>query len=168
MCISVKGVTAPKITCLIIALSCSFAFLIIFITSCVWSSCTMSNRDGSSFTWHQSCNSRTALLQLRWILQNARFVVVVVVVYLFVCLFVCLCFFKLQSLIQSRIRLERKHREQRYSCHCEKHSLMPAGFFTYLFMNDSLPRRFVCCCNLMMFYDWSECVMSVLGTTTHS
>ena len=25
-----------------------------------------------------------------------------------------------------------------------------------------------CCCNLMMFYDWSECVMSVLGTTKHS
>ena len=27
---------------------------------------------------------------------------------------------------------------------------------------------FVCCCNVMMFYDWSECVMSVLGTTEHS
>ena len=28
---------------------------------------------------------------------------------------------------------------------------------------------FVCCrCSLMMFYDWCECVMSVLGTTKHS
>ena len=25
-----------------------------------------------------------------------------------------------------------------------------------------------CCCNLMIFYDWRECVMSVLGTTNHS
>ena len=24
-----------------------------------------------------------------------------------------------------------------------------------------------CCCNLMMFYDWRDCVMSVLGTTKH-
>ena len=27
---------------------------------------------------------------------------------------------------------------------------------------------FVCCCNLNLFYDCSECVMSVLGTTKHS
>ena len=28
---------------------------------------------------------------------------------------------------------------------------------------------FICCrCNLMMFYDWSECAVSVLGTTKHS
>ena len=27
---------------------------------------------------------------------------------------------------------------------------------------------FVCCCNLMIFYDWRECVMSALGTTKHS
>ena len=25
-----------------------------------------------------------------------------------------------------------------------------------------------CCCDLMMFYDWCECVMNVLGTTKHS
>ena len=30
-------------------------------------------------------------------------------------------------------------------------------------MNDFLPGVFVCCCNLMMFYDWRECVMSVLA-----
>ena len=27
---------------------------------------------------------------------------------------------------------------------------------------------FICCCNLMMVYDRSECVMGVLGTTKHS
>ena len=32
--------------------------------------------------------------------------------------------------------------------------------FTWMFI--------CCCCNLMMFYDWSECTMSVLGTTKHS
>ena len=38
----------------------------------------------------------------------------------------------------------------------------------FLSMNDILPGcLFICCCNLM-FYDWSECVMSVLGTTIHS
>ena len=37
----------------------------------------------------------------------------------------------------------------------------------FFFMNDVLPGWFYCC-NLMMFYDWSECVMSVLGTTEHS
>ena len=25
-----------------------------------------------------------------------------------------------------------------------------------------------CCCYLMMFSDWSDCVMSVFGTTKHS
>ena len=25
-----------------------------------------------------------------------------------------------------------------------------------------------CCCDLMMFYDWCECVMSVFGTIKHS
>ena len=32
--------------------------------------------------------------------------------------------------------------------------------FTWMFV--------CCCCNLMMFYDWCECVMSALGTTKHS
>ena len=52
---------------------------------------------------------------------------------------------------------------------CDMHSLMTAEFLKYLLMNDSLPGCFVCrCCNLMMFYDRHECVMSVLGTTKHS
>ena len=29
-------------------------------------------------------------------------------------------------------------------------------------------RSICCCCNLKMFHDWRECVMSVLGTTEHS
>ena len=46
---------------------------------------------------------------------------------------------------------------------------MSVGFLMYLFMNDLFTWMFVCgCCNLMMFYDWCECVMSVLGTTKHS
>ena len=51
---------------------------------------------------------------------------------------------------------------------CGMRSLMSVGFFMYLFMNDILPLMFVCCYNLMMFYDWRECVMSLLGTTKHS
>ena len=47
---------------------------------------------------------------------------------------------------------------------CDLHSLMPVGFFMSLSVNDLLPT----CCNLMMFYDWSECVMSALGTAKHS
>ena len=32
-------------------------------------------------------------------------------------------------------------------------------------MNDFFSRGvFNCCCNLMMFYDWRECVMSVLAS----
>ena len=35
----------------------------------------------------------------------------------------------------------------------------------HLFMNDVLAGLFdVRCCDLMMFYDWHECVMSMLGT----
>ena len=45
------------------------------------------------------------------------------------------------------------------------HRLMSVRFLMYLFMNDFLPCS---CCNLMMFYDWRECVVSVLGTTKHS
>ena len=51
---------------------------------------------------------------------------------------------------------------------CGMHSLMSAGFLTYSFMDDFFTWMFVCCCNLMMFYDWRECVMSVLGTARHS
>ena len=49
------------------------------------------------------------------------------------------------------------------------HSLMSAGFLIYLVMNDFLPRclMFAVADFLMMFYDWRECVMSVLGTTKH-
>ena len=42
-----------------------------------------------------------------------------------------------------------------------------AGFLMYLFIKDFLP-DFCCCCKLMMFYNWRECMMSVLGTTKHS
>ena len=51
---------------------------------------------------------------------------------------------------------------------CDMHSLMPAGFFMFLSTNDFTWMFICCCCNLMMFYDWSECVMSVLGITKHS
>ena len=51
---------------------------------------------------------------------------------------------------------------------CDMHSLVPVGLFMYLSMNDFFTWMFICCCNLMMFYDWSESVMSVLGTTEHS
>ena len=39
-----------------------------------------------------------------------------------------------------------------------------------LFMNDILPGYlFVCCCcNLIVFYDWYVCVVSVPGITKHS
>ena len=41
---------------------------------------------------------------------------------------------------------------------------MSVGFLGYLFMNDFFTRVFVCCCcNLVTFYDWRQCVMSVLG-----
>ena len=51
----------------------------------------------------------------------------------------------------------------------DMHSLMPVGFFMFLSMNDFLPGCLfaVVSCNLM-FYDWSECVMSALGTTKDS
>ena len=48
-------------------------------------------RDSSSFTWHQPCNSQTALQSLGWIFKTR-----------------CV---KLQSFILSRIRLERRHRD---------------------------------------------------------
>ena len=52
---------------------------------------------------------------------------------------------------------------------CDMHSLMSMGFLMYLFMNNFLPEYlFAFVCNLMMFYDWRECVMRVLGTTKHS
>ena len=50
---------------------------------------------------------------------------------------------------------------------CDTHSLLSAGFLMYLFMNDFLPGCLFAVCNLMMFYDWRERVMSVLGTTKH-
>ena len=47
---------------------------------------------------------------------------------------------------------------------CDMHSLMSVGFLMYLFVNDFLPRCFFAVVViLMMFYDWHECVMSVLG-----
>ena len=51
---------------------------------------------------------------------------------------------------------------------CGVHSLMSVRFLMYLLMNDLLLVFFVCCCCNLMFYDWRECVMSVLGTTKHS
>ena len=42
---------------------------------------------------------------------------------------------------------------------CDMHSLMSVGFLIHLFMNGFLPGFFsICFCNLMMFYDWRECV----------
>ena len=49
---------------------------------------------------------------------------------------------------------------------CDMHSLMSVGFLLYLFMNDFLPEcLFAVVVILLMFYDWRECVMSVLGIT---
>ena len=50
---------------------------------------------------------------------------------------------------------------------CDMHSLMPVGFFM-LSMNDVLPGCLFAVVVIKMFYDWSECVISVLGTTEHS
>ena len=44
---------------------------------------------------------------------------------------------------------------------------MPVGTLMYLSMDDFLPGCLFAV-DVMMFYDWSECVMSVLGTTKHS
>ena len=49
---------------------------------------------------------------------------------------------------------------------CDMHSLMPVGFFMFLSMNDFLPGYLFPV--VVMFYDGSKCVMSVLGTTKHS
>ena len=44
-----------------------------------------------------------------------------------------------------------------------------SGIFHVLICEWLFTWMFICyCCNLVMFYDWSECVMSVLGTTKHS
>ena len=43
-------------------------------------------------------------------------------------------------------------------------SLMSIGFIIYLFINDFVPNV----CNLMLFYDGVNAVMSVLSTTKHS
>ena len=45
---------------------------------------------------------------------------------------------------------------------------MLVGFLMYLFINDFFAHCLVLFCNLMMFYDCHECVMSVLATTKHS
>ena len=44
--------------------------------------------------------------------------------------------------------------------HGNFHVAIYERLFTWMFI--------CCCCNLMMFYDWSEYVMSALGTTKHS
>ena len=49
---------------------------------------------------------------------------------------------------------------------CDMHSLMPVGFFMFLSMNDFLPGCLFAV--VVMFYDWSEHVISVLDTTKHS
>ena len=51
---------------------------------------------------------------------------------------------------------------------CDMHSLMSAGFLMYLFMNDSLPGCLFAVVCFLMFYDWCECVMSLLSTRKHS
>ena len=38
----------------------------------------------------------------------------------------------------------------------------------YLFMNDFLPGCLFAVVILMMFYDWRDCMVSVLGTTKRS
>ena len=40
------------------------------------------------------------------------------------------------------------------------HVFIYEWLFTWMFV--------CCCCNLMMFYDWCECVMNVLGTKKYS
>ena len=51
-----------------------------------------------------------------------------------------------------------------YGKNYHMHSFMPVGLFMCLFVNDFFYLDVCCCCHLMMFYDWRECVMSVLGT----
>ena len=38
----------------------------------------------------------------------------------------------------------------------------------YLFMNEVLPGCLFAAVVMLKFYDWSECVISVLGITKHS
>ena len=51
-----------------------------------------------------------------------------------------------------------------YKCSVNQHSgswrVMYGWLYTWTFV--------CCCCNSVMFYDWCECVVSVLGTTKHS
>ena len=43
---------------------------------------------------------------------------------------------------------------------------LDVSWISHAFIYDwLLTRIFVCCCHLMMFYDWRECVMNLLGTT---
>ena len=51
---------------------------------------------------------------------------------------------------------------------CDMHSLMPAGFLMYLFMNDFFYLDVCLLFKKKMFYDWCECVMSLLSTRKHS
>ena len=52
---------------------------------------------------------------------------------------------------------------------CDMHSLMPVDTTFHVFIYEWLfTIMFVCCCCNLMFYDWSEYVMSVFGTTKHS
>ena len=51
---------------------------------------------------------------------------------------------------------------------CDMHSLMPVGFLMFLSMNEFLPGCLFAVVVIKKNYDWSECVMSVLGTTKHS
>ena len=52
------------------------------------------------------------------------------------------------------------------SVHVWYAQLDASGIFHVFIYEWLFTRMFICCCNLM-FYDWSECVMSVLGTTKH-
>ena len=38
----------------------------------------------------------------------------------------------------------------------------------FIYERHFTPMLDVCCCNLMLSYDWRDCVANVLGTTKHS
>ena len=51
---------------------------------------------------------------------------------------------------------------------CDMHSLCASGIFHVFICECLFTRMFICCCCNLMFYDWREGVMSVLGTTKQS
>jgi len=40
---------------------------------------------------------------------------------------------------------------------------LDVGWISHIYLSMTFYPDILCCCNLMMFYDWSECAMSVLA-----